>query len=143
MSAVTPAGAGPDLQVLETDFTLQMLQPDGSAVAQSTTTIPLIPDISCYEWMIKVDAKGPLRIKEVFKLPVAPQSWGEADNNEFSPTMPSADRTTAVTVLFMPAKDGVLRHSWCVATGDPAGPYAIEVLHEEQSLKRFEFELVE
>jgi hypothetical protein len=84
-----------------------------------------------------------VRIKEVLKLPKAPATWGEADDNEFSPTATSPDRTTAVTTLFMAAKDGLLTNGWCVAPGDPAGHYRIEVFHEEQSLKTFEFEMVE
>lgn len=138
-----PAIGGQDLKVLGSDFTSRMLQADGTEIDQSTTRIPLIPDVSCYQWTIEVDAKGPLRIKEVFKLPAAPETWGEADNDEFSPTEPSKDRTAAVTILFMPAKDGVLANAWCVTAGDPPGPYTIEVFHEEQSLKKFEFTLVE
>jgi hypothetical protein len=68
-----------------------------------------------------------LRIREVLKLPKPPATWGEADDNEFSPTATSADRTTAVTALFMAAKDGVLTNGWCIAAGDPAGHYRIEV----------------
>jgi hypothetical protein len=43
----------------------------------------------------------------------------------------------------MAAKDGVLTNGWCIAAGDPAGHYRIEVFHEEQSLQTFEFDLVE
>lgn len=143
LCSALPAWAGPNLRVLETDFTSQLLQPDGSEVEQSTTMIPLIPDISCFQWTIKVDSTDVLRIKEILKLPAAPESWGEADTNEFSPTVTSADRKTAVTVVFMPAKDGVLTNRWCVAAGDPAGQYSIEVLHEGQSLKTFDFTLTE
>lgn len=143
LGGAAPAVAGPNLQVLDSDFQLLLTQTDGSVIAQSTTTIPLIPDASCFQWTVKVDAKGPLRIKEVLKLPDAPETWGEADDNEFSPTATSADRKSAVTTLFMAAKDGVLTNGWCIAAGDPVGHYRIEVFYEEQSLKTFEFDVVE
>lgn len=143
LTGAMPAISGPHLQVLGTDFTSRLRQPDDTVIEQSTTVIPFIPDVSCYQWTIRVDAKGPLRIKEVLKLPAAPATWGEADNNEFSPTTTSADRMTGVTVLFMAAKAGVLTNGWCVAAGDPLGKYTIEVFHEEQSLKTFEFTLAE
>src|SRR5689334_8693174 len=45
--------------------------------------------------LLSVDDQGrrqkPVRIKEVLKLPKAPATWGEADDNEFSPTATSPD----------------------------------------------------
>jgi hypothetical protein len=54
-----PSVAGPNLRVLETGFQSLLTQPDGSVIARSTATIPLIPATSCFQWTIKVDAKSP------------------------------------------------------------------------------------
>ena len=105
-----------------------------------TNRVPLRPETSCYEWVIRVQPEDrTVTIHELLELPAAPEHW-ELDP-DFA-TAVTADRSRAVTELEESLADGFMSNSWCVSEGDPTGPHRIRVYAGDRLLHDFRFEVV-
>ena len=155
MALAVPAHAGPfedgkaaydrdaqSISIEAAEFLVFLNDSEGNqqSVFQSDL-VPLIPNRVCYGWRIRLaGAERLVRFKEVFSLPAEPEFWGE-ENDEFSTSKISENRTISVTEMFIPMQDGWIDHNWCVADGDPIGKHSIEVHINGQFAKRFDFQV--
>jgi hypothetical protein len=80
-------------------------------------------DGQTFGWRIKTRCTGPVRFREVMRLP-APGDWSVED---MPGTTISDDQTTTTTIDYAACKAGWVEHQWSVAEGDPAGTYVITV----------------
>jgi hypothetical protein len=80
-----------------------------------------------------------LHIREVLVLPAPSRTWEVGDARSAI----SADRRQAVTELRQDMSNGLLSNDWCIAEGDPIGPYRIEIHDGARLLHRFEFQVEE
>jgi hypothetical protein len=110
--------------------------PEGTAVP--TRIVPHRPESSCFAWVLRVaPADRPVRLREILILPAPTPSWDVGD----APTRVSPDRRRAETELVQDVSDGLASNEWCIADGDPVGPYRIEVYEDERLLHRFDFQV--
>ena len=123
----------------EAEFLVAITDSNGGTRVARSDTVPLVPGRVCYEWRIRLDRGDRLvQVREVFELPAKPTTWGGADD-DYSSSEISGDRKTSETSQFYKPKDGWIAHGWCVADGDPAGPYSIKVYVGEKLLHAFDF----
>lgn len=123
------------------EFVVFLSDGKGNEFIYKSRIVPLIPDLSCYGWRLRlVGGKGLIKFKEILSLPTEPEYWsGEKD--EFSTHEITDARRTSITEEFVTMKDGWIKNSWCVAPGDPEGEYSMEVYINGQFVKRFDFEV--
>ncbi len=91
---------------------------------ERSTKIPKVEGQS-FGWRIKTRCTGPLRFREVMRLP-APGDWTFTPEDLPGTTI-SDDQTTTTTIDYAACKRGWVEHVWSVAAGDPAGTYVITV----------------
>lgn len=147
VSCAVVAMANPSLAQTSTpsdsDFLVSVTDADGVAHVEASNVVPLIPDRACYEWRVRLGQGDKLvSVTEVFTLPAEPKQWGGIDGNEYSLSKLSGDRKVSETTMFYKPLDGWISHGWCVADGDPTGPYSIKVLVEDRLIHEFEFKVV-
>lgn len=136
LAGVLPAQAD---SVRSAEFNIYLQDGRGNVQTVQSTVVPLVPKFACYGWRIRLDGKDRLvQATEVFTLPAAPKTWGN-EGDQFSATDVAKDRLTSTTTLFYPLKNGWFGHQWCVAAGDPTGPYTIKVYLAAHLLKQFDF----
>ena len=124
----------------DTEFLVSVTDADGVAKIHASNVVPLIPDRACYEWRVKLGQGDKLvSVTEVFTLPAEPKQWGGIDGNEYSLSKLSGDRKVSETTMFYKPQDGWISHGWCVAEGDPTGPYSIKVLVGDRLVHEFDF----
>ena len=124
----------------ETEFLVAITGSNGATRVEHSNIVPLIPGRVCYEWRIRLTPGDRLvSAREVFELPATPALWGGVDGDDYSSSKLSKDRKISETTMFYRPKDGWIEHGWCVAEGDPAGPYSIKVYVGEQLLHAFNF----
>jgi len=124
----------------ETEFLVAITGSNGATRVERSNSVPLIPGRVCYEWRIRLTSgDGLVSAREVFELPAPPALWGGVDENDYSSSQLSKDRKISETTMFYRPKDGWISHGWCVAEGDPAGPYSIKVYVGETLLHAFDF----
>ena len=132
-SAQTPA-------MSDSEFLVSVTDADGVAHVKPSNVVPLIPDRACYAWRLQLGQGDKLvSATEVFTLPAEPKQWGGIDGDEYSSSKISGDRKVSETTLFYKPKDGWISHGWCVADGDPTGPYSIKVLVGDRLIHEFQF----
>ncbi len=78
-----------------------------------------------FGWRIKTRCTGPVRFREVMRMP-SRGDWGFTAEETPGTTI-SDDQTTTTTVDYAACKMGWVEHQWTVAEGDPAGTYVITV----------------
>ena len=78
-----------------------------------------------FGWRIKTRCTGPLRFREVMRLP-APGEFTFTPA-EVPGTIVSDDQTTTTTIDYAACRQGWLEHHWIVAANDPVGTYVITV----------------
>ena len=124
-------------QVVDADFVVGFTNAAGEHVVQSTRVVPMTDD-ACYSWRLRLGkTKEAVEIIEVLRLPSAPETWDPgSDASDIS-----SNGLNATTTLSLVPDDGWITHGWCVAAGDPAGRYRIEVSTATKSLQVFGFEL--
>ncbi len=138
--AAAAEGEAASLVVLDTDFIVEIADENGDIIRHSSTTVPLVPDSSCFRWQIKVaPAMRVVPIVELFELPSPPGQWTGVEDMTESPTRTSADGRVATTDIMAPLNKGLIEHGWCIAEGDPAGRYRITVSENGRLLHRFQF----
>jgi hypothetical protein len=126
--------------VVETDFTISVPNGTGENVVESTTLVPLLDD-TCFTWWIRLaKTKGPVDVTEIYTLPAAPETWGLGEG---STAVISEDRRVATSTYSLTPDDGWIGEDWCIAPGDPVGPYSFEILRDGELLHRFDFEVQE
>ena len=142
--AITSAQSADKLEVLDSYFFAELKSDDENDLRTKTTRIPNIPDKICFGWVINITPSDELaKITEIFTLPTAPKVWGGVEDDPYSQTTTTQDRTTATTNRFASLKKGRLENSWCLTKGDPSGDHHIVVLYGTQVLAEFEFEVYE
>ena len=105
-----------------------------------TAAIPYRPGAICYEWVQFFAGEDRLvAVRETVELPAAPASWGGAQELG---TRLEADGRRAVTIFSDSLDDGQIDRRWCVAEGDPLGPYRIRVEADGQLLEEIRFDMV-
>lgn len=127
----------PAQEVIDADFVVSSANAAGEQVVQSTRVVPNTVG-TCYAWRLRLGkTKTAVEITEVLRLPSAPETWAPgSDGSDIS-----GDGLNATTALSLVPQDGWITHGWCVAEGDPAGRYRIEVSTGSKSLQVFGFEL--
>ena len=108
---------------------------DEEFVWTESNLVPSIPDNSCYSWEIELDTELiSIPIKEILFLPEKPKSWGDRDDMTLL-----HDNRISVTKKVLEVDRGVITNMWCVAEGDPAGNYKIEVYIKGVLAESFSF----
>ena len=79
-----------------------------------------------FGWRIKTRCTGPLKFREVMRLP-GPGDWTSFESEELPGTTISDDQTTTTTIDYAACRQGWVEHQWTVAASDPAGTYVITV----------------
>src|SRR5690606_28457983 len=98
------AAAGYTVEVAE--FVVSVGDGEGSERSITSTLVPYLPDRACFGWRIRLAEAPPIvRLREVLRLPEAPLFWSGEDD-QYSPHVFSADRTTATTETFAAPADG-------------------------------------
>jgi len=136
-----PAAASA-LKVEASEFVVSVSDGEGNQRSIESDIVPYLPDRACFGWRLRVtDAPRLVRYREILKLPHAPAFWSGEDD-EYSPHVFSADRTTATTEEFAaPDADGWLSSSWCIVDGDPVGRHSIDVYLQDALVRHFDFEV--
>ena len=112
----------------------------GRTRATETRTIPYRVGTSCYSWEILIEPRDTFTVvEERFTLPAPARQWGGVDAGANGTTSVNEDRRIASTTLGVEAGGDTITHGWCVAPGDPRGPYRIEVYDDTRLLHRFDF----
>jgi hypothetical protein len=133
------AGSGYTVEVAE--FVVSVGDTEGNDRTIVSDLVPYLPNRACFGWRIRLaEAPSLVRLREVLTLPQPPAFWSGEDD-EYSPHVFSADRTTATTEKFEAPKDGWLESNWCIAEGDPTGPHSIDVFIEDEFVRHFDFEV--
>jgi hypothetical protein len=126
--------------VIDSDFTISVPNGQGEPIVESTTLVPLLEG-SCFHWHLRfAKTKGDVEVVEIYRLPAAPALWELGDD---SMTVIAGDRRSATTPRLLTPDDGWIGSGWCVSDGDPEGAYSFEILHGEEVLGRFDFQLKE
>lgn len=124
----------------DAEFLVSITGADGVRQTVHSSVVPLLPERACYEWRIRIGSDEKLvKATEVFTLPGAPKQWGGVDENSYSASQLSGDRTVAETTLFFSPTDGWISNGWCVADGDPVGQYSIKVHVGDRMVHEFSF----
>ena len=98
--------------------------------------VPLIPGKSCYRWEIELDTYlVSIPTKEIFILPETPKVWS-ADEGE--QTL-HHDNKISVLEGNIKVENRIIAHTWCIAEGDPAGNYKLEVYIKGVLIETFSF----
>lgn len=86
-------------------------------------TIPYKVGTSCYNWRLDFVPFNDLAdVDEVLTLPSPAQHWVSDAS-----TQVNAHRTAGRTRLTVDGRGGMLKHGWCVASGDPVGIYRYDL----------------
>jgi hypothetical protein len=92
-------------------------------------------DGESFGWRIKLRCTGPVRFREVMRLP-SPGDWTFTPE-EMPGTTISSDSTTTTTIDYAACKQGWIEHVWNLAAEDPAGTYVITVEIEGYATQTF------
>ncbi|MCS6761376.1 MAG: hypothetical protein MO846_04865 [Candidatus Devosia symbiotica] len=113
----------------------------GNYVEASTTQVPLTEG-TCYDWHLHLQkVKGDVNVTEIYKpCSPLPATW---ELGADSMTTPSDDLLTATTPLTLSPENSWISSGWCVAIGDTADDYLIEIMSGDTTLETFAFELRE
>jgi len=139
--AAVPAAAqdGPALQ--DTELTLLSVQgEDGASIREVRPggVIPYSVGDSCYAWHLTfAPVAGKVGLEETLTIPAAASEWGTTDD-----TVVADDRKSARTTVTVNGLDGEAANVWCVAEGDPEGPYRFVVSYQGQVLGELNFRVL-
>lgn len=127
------------IAVSKAEFGVFRVDKNGKTTFIPTTKVHL-EEGNKYGWRIQMkDYKGEVTWREVIRLPQRPESWGTDNGENFSI---EANGTEGVTTRTQLTKDGVIRNSWTMVSGDPLGKHMIDVYVDERRIASFEFEVV-
>ena len=125
------AGCSPQGQ----ELTLFAGVPGAAAPVAPGGTIPYRVGTSCYGWLLKfAPVAETVEVEEVLTLPQAARQWGAADGSEVAD-----DNKSARTVVRVAGQQGSAQHSWCVAEGDPEGPYRFAISRDGRKVGELRF----
>jgi hypothetical protein len=125
------------VQIVRAEFGLFNPSASGDLVFMPSKTVPLVVQ-QAYGWRILLKTnKAKIKWREEFTLPVAPVTWGDAEN------LVSKNRRVSVMEREVPPVDGVIFNAWTVAAGDPKGHHLMRVLIDNQYEQVFEFDVQE
>ncbi|MBG6175491.1 hypothetical protein IWQ55_003322 [Labrenzia sp. EL_208] len=129
-------------EIEKTEFVVGLSDGNYDPVYLPSDVVPLLPDRACFGWRIKISGDEKLVFtREILKLPEQPEYWSGEDD-KYSTSQISEDRTTAITDEYLPVVDGWVENYWCVSEGDPIGDCLLEVYFGDVPAGRFEFEIV-
>ena len=137
-------GAAHAAEVLDSRFQVEFTR-EGLVHTLVDTTVPNLPDASCYFWYMQFDpaTKGEVTLIETLTLPEPLEAWKGYVNDPASTTQIGADAQGAVTtVTKTPDADGWISHGWCVAEGDPNGKHNITVTLDGAEVGNWDFTVV-
>ncbi|MBG6160591.1 hypothetical protein IWQ54_000241 [Labrenzia sp. EL_195] len=130
------------VEIEKTEFVVGLSDGNYDPVYLPSDVVPLLPDRACFGWRIKNSGDEILVFtREILKLPEQPEYWSGEDD-KYSTSQISEDRTTAITDEYLPVVDGWVENYWCVSEGDPIGDCLLEVYFGDVPAGRFEFEIV-
>ncbi|MBG6158756.1 hypothetical protein IWQ52_004837 [Labrenzia sp. EL_159] len=130
------------VEIEKTEFVVGLSDGNYDPVYLPSDVVPLLPDRACFGWRIKISGDEKLVFtREILKLPEQPEYWSGEDD-KYSTSQISEDRTTAITDEYLPVVDGWVENYWCVSEGDPIGDCLLEVYFGDVPAGRFEFEIV-
>ena len=88
--------------------------------------IPYTVGDLCYGWYLEFEPiDGPVVVVEVLSIPGPAEQW-----NSDQESIVAEDRKSARTTLSFDGREGTAQNIWCVAEGDPEGPYSFLVSEE-------------
>lgn len=112
----------PSLALKELEFGMVIPNEQGRYVFVPSEVIVRKPGYG-YGWRAKaITNHNRISMKEVLRLPQAPQVWGIGPEVQLT-----SDRTTAITTTTITPHRGEISNTWWFTEGDPDGPYEIEV----------------
>lgn len=102
-------------------------------------TIPYKVGTSCYNWRLEFAPFNALAdVDEVLTLPAPAAQW-----NSDAQTQVNDRRTAGRTRITVDGRGGLLKHGWCVASGDPVGIYRYELYVGTRQIGSVSFRLSE
>lgn len=133
-AAIEEAPPPPLLTAVKLELTATLGDSE-TKVVPNGAVLPYVVETSCYGWRLKftpVDAE--VQLEERLILPSAPATWAEDMNSTVA-----ADRLSARTPISANTYAGNAENTWCVAPGDPRGPYRFVVRHGTRVLGTLSF----
>lgn len=128
-----------NIKVVRAYFGLFDTNSSGKLSFKKSNRIPLVAG-QLYGWIIVLKSdKSTVRLREEFRLPLAPKTWGKENTEENNTVSP--DGKLHITEREVDVSKGVITNAWGVAPGDPDGTYVIRVFIEDQLLATFEFDV--
>lgn len=96
-----------------------------------------------YSWEILLKKETEtIEVQEIFTLPAVPATWGSEPSGGYQRVISADSKTCTTTWLAQPEGGRWIRGKYTIAEGDPLGAYQIEVRMNNQSVKKFRFEIV-
>lgn len=126
------------VDVVATDF--QVAVTHGAQTWYRTTTVPYLPDQSCYYWWVQVsDPLDMVAYTETLHLPAPAQDWGD----DTSGLDISKDGMTVSRDDEPKLDKGWFGGGWCLVEGDPVGRYTLDVTVDGEVVHTFTYVVVE
>jgi hypothetical protein len=109
---------------------------DEEFVWTESNFVQLTPDNSCYSWEIELDTELiSIPTKEILILPNTPKVWNSKEGEQ---TL-HHDNKISVLEGNIKVENRIIAHTWCIAEGDPAGSYKLEIYIKGVLLETFSF----
>ena len=137
-------GASSDRLPVLRGHTLFAVDPE-SDQRYPTVRVPYRPEGICYQWVVFVEPENrTLTVREVLDLPGPAPNWDtdSDDDDEDETTAVNQEGTRSITQFSDSLDDSEISHEWCVAEGDPLGPYHIRVYVGDREIQQIDFDLV-
>jgi hypothetical protein len=130
-------------EVIDSRFEVVVTQ-DGVEQSYPDTSVPYLPDASCYYWFVRFDptTTGEVTLAETLSLPEPLAAWKDYKNDPSAQTQINPDAQSALTTLKATPDDGWVSHGWCVAEGDPLGAHTFSVSMDGKEIARWDFSVV-
>ena len=128
------------IPILESSFYVGIRNSkDEELVWTESKFVQLISENSCYRWEIELDTYLiSVPPKEIFIMLETPKVWSSDECVEGKQTL-HHDNKISVIEKDIKVEDGIIESMWCVAEGDPAGNYKIEVYIKGVLAESFSF----
>lgn len=132
-----PPKQATDIQILDRMMLSVMDEGTPQERIARTTTIPYLPQRSCYNWAIRfTPVDGEVVFSEDLILPGPAEHWGTSDAEK---TVVATERASATTERRFDGGGGLATAGWCVADKDPVGTYKYVIYFRGREVARFNF----
>jgi hypothetical protein len=137
-TARLPLRVAPDLVVRRAEFGLLETDADGEEHFAAASELPA-EDGQVFGWVVELDTtRSSVRWQEHLRMPGPARDWGDVESDP--DIVLSKDGKSALAQGEELVENGELsRFYWSLASGDPAGPYELDLAIEGRPVAHFVF----